>query len=677
MKIAAKMYLGFGIVTLLLLLTAAAAVDSTFEAQKAQKAIDNDRTIEAKFAQIELAHMHWSAKVAQLFLRDDVNSLDVQLNPHKCILGSWLYGPDGKAAIAADPRLAVILKELEQPHIKLHESAKAIDEAYSKLDPALVSLLDQVWISHLEWLKQLSTTLIQHQVFQGQTDPAKCGFGLWMAGEEAASFMKDDPKLKELLTGWLAPHRDLHQAAAAVKKAEQAGQWDQANKLFIEQVLPAMNELTKHKDQTTAYARKTVAGRTQAKEIYNNKTMSLLAQVQAPLKKADQLIRARAAKTEAKSEARLKTNQMIIIAVSAGAAVLAILLAWLITRAVVRPVVKTHSMLQDIAQGDGDLTARLEIDSKDEIGALGQEFNTFVEKLQTIMIDVRDRAQRVNNGASEISVGNESLADRLQQEASAIEETNASMEAMAAGIKSSAEASEQADALTGQATRAAADGGQVVKEAVQAMTLVAESSSRINEVVDLVNEIAFQTNLLALNASVEAARAGEAGRGFAVVAGEVRNLAQRSADAAKEIQTLIKESVHRVQEGNELVTKSGQSLDSIITAVEGAAQLIAGLTTTARQQAMSVDEISQAIRQMDDVVQQNAALVEETASASEGLAGEADGLDTLVGRFKLDGGQVNHPAQPRELPPPTAKGQAVRRTQPNKGKDEWEGFEDF
>jgi methyl-accepting chemotaxis protein len=241
----------------------------------------------------------------------------------------------------------------------------------------------------------------------------------------------------------------------------------------------------------------------------------------------------------------------------------------------------------------------------------------------------------VAESAEEINQGNQSLSDRTQQQASAIEETASALEEMTGSVKQNAGHAEDAHQKTRQTTKIAQEGGAVVERTVTAMSAVSESSKKIGDIIAVVNEIAFQTNLLALNAAVEAARAGEAGRGFAVVAGEVRNLAGRSANAAKEIQALITDSVAKVGQCNELVGESGRLLNSIIQNVLEVAGTVGEITEASREQAVGIEEVNKAVSQMDEAVQRNAALVEEAASSSENMAAAAGELSRQTSKFQL------------------------------------------
>ena len=273
---------------------------------------------------------------------------------------------------------------------------------------------------------------------------------------------------------------------------------------------------------------------------------------------------------------------------------------------------------------------------EDEIGKATSALDTFVNMFGGVIATVQTTTGTVNSAAAEIARGSGDLAQRTEEQASVLEETASSMEELTGTVKQSAENAGQANRLAGAARAQAEQGGQVVEQAVAAMGAIHQSSKKIADIIGVIDEIAFQTNLLALNAAVEAARAGEQGRGFAVVAGEVRKLAQRSADAAKEIKALITDSVAKVEGGGQLVERSGQTLQEIVVSVKKVSDIVAEMAAASREQASGIEQVNRAILQMDQTTQQNAALVEQTAAASHAMGEQAQHLQQLMAFFKLD-----------------------------------------
>jgi len=294
----------------------------------------------------------------------------------------------------------------------------------------------------------------------------------------------------------------------------------------------------------------------------------------------------------------------------------------------------------------GDLTGEVTAEYQGLFGQLKNDINATVEQLRHRVGKIREGGMSIKTSASEISQGNTDLSQRTEEQASSLEQTASSMEQMTSAVQSSAENASQANQLARGARDQADKGGEVVEQAVGAMSAITESSNKISDIISVIDEIAFQTNLLALNAAVEAARAGEQGRGFAVVASEVRNLAQRSAEAAKEIKGLIKDSGGKVEKGSELVNQTGETLTEIVNAVKKVSDIVAEISASAEEQSSGIQEVNKAITQLDEVTQQNAALVEESAAASKSMDEQAETLGELVDFFKVGDDQQAQSLQP-------------------------------
>ncbi|MBS0395546.1 MAG: MCP four helix bundle domain-containing protein [Proteobacteria bacterium] len=315
----------------------------------------------------------------------------------------------------------------------------------------------------------------------------------------------------------------------------------------------------------------------------------------------------------------------------------------------------------------GDLSQRLYTQNRSGLEQrIATSVNQLVGEMAEIVGRVKATAADVNRGSHEISQGNASLSKRTEDQAASLEETAASMEEMTSTVKQNADNARQANQLALDARTRAERGGAVVSQAVTAMQGISAASRKIADIIGVIDEIAFQTNLLALNAAVEAARAGEQGRGFAVVASEVRNLASRSADAAKEIKALIGDSVARVDDGARLVGESGATLNELVAAVKKVSDIIAEISAASEEQASGIDQVGRAVTQMDELTQQNAALVEEAAAASEALAGSARRLDEMMSRYRVTAESAAAPAAAQ--PGPAVRGERRAPTRPWSGR---------
>ncbi|CDG81577.1 methyl-accepting chemotaxis protein [Janthinobacterium agaricidamnosum] len=349
------------------------------------------------------------------------------------------------------------------------------------------------------------------------------------------------------------------------------------------------------------------------------------------------------------AEARLLSIGLLI-----GNVVIGLALAFWVARIVSRPLNQAVSLAQQVA--GGDLTADIQVGSKDETGALMAALKHMNGSLQNLVGQVRSGTDTIATASSQIAAGNLDLSSRTEEQASSLEETASSMEELTSTVRQNADNARQANTLARSASSIAVRGGEVVSQVVGTMASINESSGKIVEIIAVIDGIAFQTNILALNAAVEAARAGEQGRGFAVVATEVRNLAQRSAAAAKDIKTLIGDSVEKVGAGSRLVDEAGSTMDEIVASITRVTDIMSEITAASQEQSAGIEQVNQAIAQMDQVTQQNAALVEEAAAAAESMQDQALRLTEVVSVFKL------HPGQSGSMTPSAAAAPAARHT---------------
>ena len=333
------------------------------------------------------------------------------------------------------------------------------------------------------------------------------------------------------------------------------------------------------------------------------------------------------------TRARVAEASFLVIALIAGA--LALFMAFVIARNITTALGQTLDALKDIAEGEGDLTRRLNESGRDEIAQVAIAFNKFSGKIENMVSEIKNSANSINISSNEIATGNLDLSQRTEEQASSLEETASSMEEMTSTVKQNADNARQANQLAMSTREGAEKGGNVLANAVDAMGEISSSSKEIADIIGVIDEIAFQTNLLALNAAVEAARAGEQGRGFAVVASEVRTLAGRSADAAKEIKALISDSVQKVELGSSLVDQSGKTLEEIVSGVKKVTDIIAEIAASSQEQANGIEQVNSAVMQMDEMTQQNAALVEEASAASVSMSEQSQALSQMVAQFKV------------------------------------------
>jgi len=338
-----------------------------------------------------------------------------------------------------------------------------------------------------------------------------------------------------------------------------------------------------------------------------------------------------------RGEALSAVDTMLKVSILTGLVVLVVasLALAVILAQRLRRLTQVRDAMHDIGSGHGDLSRRIDAHGEDELAQIATGFNSFVAKLSGVLLQIREASDSVRMASAEIASGNQDLSSRTELAASSLAQTTASMDQLTDRVRQNADAARQANELVAQASRVARHGGQVVGDVVSTMNQINAASRRISDIIGVIDGIAFQTNILALNAAVEAARAGEQGRGFAVVASEVRGLASRSADAAKEIKGLISASVQEVDTGARLVRDAGTTMSDIVNSVQRVTDIMAEIGASTNEQSTSIAEVGQAVNQLDEMTQQNAALVEESAAAAQNLKDQSVRLTEVVGGFRL------------------------------------------
>jgi methyl-accepting chemotaxis protein len=339
-------------------------------------------------------------------------------------------------------------------------------------------------------------------------------------------------------------------------------------------------------------------------------------------------------------EAGLKSNQvagktaLLLVALAVAAILASVLTGVLITRGIVVPLRGAVNVARKVASGN--LTSEIEVRSRDETGELLQALSDMNESLKGIVGRVREGTESISSASSEIASGNLDLSVRTEAQAASLEQTLSAMKTLTDAVQQNAQNAQQANQLAQAASTVAGEGGEVVARVVTTMGSIDASSKKIVDIISVIDGIAFQTNILALNAAVEAARAGEQGRGFAVVAGEVRSLAGRSAEAAKEIKRLISDSVEKVAQGSQLVAQAGHTMQGVVASVQRMTDIMGEITHASAEQSSGIERVTHTIHDMDKSTQQNAALVEQAAAAADSLRAQAHGLEEVVSLFKLE-----------------------------------------
>jgi methyl-accepting chemotaxis protein len=471
----------------------------------------------------------------------------------------------------------------------------------------------QAELDHVHWLNELADTFIaEEKGFTGELDYTQCRFGQWYYQTlESEEFVQFSTQYKEMFYKLEEPHSLLHQSAEKINEIRQR------------------DDLSYNEREQKAYG------------VYTNETQQYIATITAHLADIRDYL-----EREKESQIQEAANQsgmakVIIVVVSLIAIVLGLVLALVLNSKITKPINNVVDTLVDLTDRDGDLTTRLEVKTNDEIKDLAERFNMFMEKLHDIISSVRNSAVSVTHSSDEIATGNQDLSQRTQEQASSLEEFSATVEEITSSMENTSGNAIQANNISEKTIASVKNGQSVVSDLQQSMGDITASSNEIAEIISTVNDIAFQTNLLALNAAVEAARAGEAGQGFAVVATEVRNLAGRSSEAADEIEKLIKNSIDRINKGNQLMGATEEVLEEIVDNTTQTSDVVGEIAASLKEQNTATTEINNTIEELNQVTQQNASLVEEIASSSENMSDEAVQLSELVQQFQLQRDKQN------------------------------------
>ena len=555
--------------------------------KNASEVIDGNK-LKCEIVQRHVDHLQWANKVNELLTDDNVTELSVQTDPHKCAFGKWYYSDERTNAEKFIPELKGVLAQLDEPHKQLHESAVEIKQVFKQADEELGTFLSEKKGDHLSWMHKVKDALISGNAsdMNVQMDPTKCGLGKWLASEDVARLRITHPEFATQLAAIEEPHQHLHQSARILKSQIARGNMTDAKKNYRTVTEKDATATLAILDKMIAINKNELKGMQLANTIYAQKTSKMLDKVGGLLSQVIAVTNENVMTDEQMLDAARSTRKAVIV-FSLIALVIGSFLAFFIS-------------------------------------------SSIVKTLSAIVANMRGGSEQVSSASSQLSSSSQSMSEGASEQASSLEEISSSLEEMASMTKQNADTAQAANALAGDANDAAKEGMESMIQMSSVINKIKSSSDETAKIIKTIDEIAMQTNLLALNAAVEAARAGEAGRGFAVVAEEVRNLAQRSADAAKNTASLIEESKRNSEAGVNASDGVAQTLDRIVTSVQKLTQLIMEVSAASIEQSQGIEQVNSAVAQMDQVTQSNAANAEESASASEELSGQAQNLNVMV-----------------------------------------------
>ena len=597
----------------------------------ASEAIDGNKLrsdLEGKYVD----HLIWAKELNKLLSDDSVTKLNVQTDHKQCAFGQWYYGEGRKEALRLAPELKPILDEFEEPHMHLHHSAIEIADVFKQVDWHISIQLKQAQLDHILWMNNVKDAIFIKNAkhIDVTKDPEQCNFGKWLHSEALNKLITNNPELKQSVEQIVRDHNKLHQsihyAESLQKKGDNAGARKYFNSTIKKNTELVLNELGSFAD----WSARNQEGMDDAKHIYHNETIKYLETMGKLFDKTIEESK-KYVLTDEVMLSKAKNTQFVVLLIIIGAIIIAILMAYFITGNLVTPIKKSLKFANTVAKGD--LTATVEIDQKDEIGQLADALVNMSSQLQEIVTNIKTGSDNLAVASQQLTVGAQQISSGVSEQAASAEEISSSMEEMTANIHQNASNAKQAQEISDKSSKS-------IQEMANASERNVKASANINGKIQIIVEIAQQTNILALNAAVEAARAGEYGRGFTVVATEIRKLAERSKEAAKDIVQLCKE-------GSLISENSHKLLQEIIPDINNTSMLVEEIASASIEQEQGVNQVNSAIHQFSSVTQQNATSAEEMASSSEELSGQAGELDRMMHFFKVNNSE-NHQQEKRQ-----------------------------
>jgi methyl-accepting chemotaxis protein len=613
-----KLTVGFGAVLALLVAVELWAVSGVGGIVGNANEVISGNKLNAEVVQREVDHLNWTGKLVSYLTDEKVTELDIQTDPHKCGFGKWYYSDARKRAEELVPALKPLLASIEGPHKKLHESAIAIKEKFVKIDIQLGAFFRDKKNDHLIWMSKFRELFIDKSMMKAdvQLDHTKCGLGRWLYASETDALKREHPEFRDIIDAIYEPHENLHMSGREVNRLVAQGNREAARQHFNTDTSLQARETLRGIDKAIEWHDGELEGMREANAIYATVTQPSLKEIQGLLGQIRETT-ATNIMTDEEMLVEASSTRSGVIVIGFIALPLGILLGTIIARGITRPISKGVEFARSISKGD--LTAKIDVDQRDEIGILANSLKEMSRNLSGIVENIVNASDNVGSGSQELSASSQQMSQGASEQASSAEEASSSVEQMASNIRQNADNANETEKIARKASDDAEKSGAAVNSAVSAMKQIAEK-------INIIEEISRQTNLLALNAAIEAARAGEHGKGFAVVAAEVRKLAERSQEAAGEITDLSGSSV-------DVAEQAGEMLDKLVPNIKKTAELVQEISVSSNEMNTGAEQINKAIQQLDNVTQQNASAAEEMASTSEELSSQAEHLQDTISFF--------------------------------------------
>ncbi|HKK59437.1 MAG TPA: methyl-accepting chemotaxis protein [Salinivirga sp.] len=619
LKLGRKFFVAFGIVLLLLAVVAFWAINGIGGIVSNAGEVIEGNKLRTEMNEKYVQHLQWAGDVAQLLTDDNVTELHVQTDDHQCAFGKWYYGEGRKHAEELAPELKPIFDQFEEPHKALHNSAVKIKNVFQQASTKLSAKLRQTKSDHLNWAHKLKDYIIEGEAVSSVKvvkNHEICKFGKWYYSDEMDQFKQNHPGFASIARKVEKPHELLHNSVYEFEKYIKNGQFNQASKYYSNVIEPLASEVLELIDEMIAWNYERLAGMQKANRIYVQETEVHLDEMGTlftrVINESENYLMTDEVMLQEASQTRSGVIVFSILALIAG-----IVLATIIALGIIRPINKGVVFADKISKGN--LTAEIDVDQDDEIGQLARALQNMANKLKEIVDNIMLGAENIASASQQMSSSSQEMSQGASEQASSAEEVSSSMEEMASNIQQNTDNANETEKISLKASEDINEGNKAVSNTVVSMRDIADK-------IGIISEIARQTNILALNAAVEAARAGEHGKGFAVVAEEVRKLAARSQEAAKDIEETSKSSV-------DIAEKSGKMLEQIVPDIQKTAKLVQEITAANNEMTGGAGQVNNAIQQLNQVTQQNAAASEELATSSEELSSQADELKNEVAYF--------------------------------------------
>ncbi len=619
-KIKTKIFLLFGLITILLILFSIFIIHG-IEAIKSisDKQILNENLVK-EFSQREIEHLLYVSKVNEGILAGE-NIENVELDETKCKFSQILYSTQRAEIEKEHPQIKALLLQIEKEHKNLHQATQKIFRILKTSDSQFNTSTHEAYINKLLWVNKVTNAILAQKTNAGvEENPSLCAMGKWLHNPKLNKALTKLPEFSQPINQLNTLHRALHKSLIRINYYLAKKKYPKAQSIYYSDFLSTNRKIEKKFNQLFLANDKRLSTQKQANKILKDRLLPATNKIQQDISTVIKVIKGNQSKKLNKLVHILRQD---ILLYSIVLIIIAIILSYFFASTIINKITRSIDFAQEVSQGN--LTQKLEDNSKDELGILSKSLEEFRERLHSIVQNIINSAHSIGDASQQMSANSQELSQSASEQASTTEEVSSTMEEMTANIQQNSDTANKAYKIAQTSFNDLKTGSERIFGTIDAMKQIAEK-------ISIVNEIAFQTNILALNASVEAARAGENGKGFSVVAQEVRSLAQNSKQAAKEISIVV-------QEGLKLADESNSILKTLMPKIENTTLMSKEINYSSKEQNASVNQINNAIQSLNQVVQQSAASAEELASSSEELSAQAETLLEMVSFFKIEGEQ--------------------------------------